>query len=201
MKTLSGLAPKRSRRSESKSNRPVRAVWSRPCDQTATRRKKHPERTPFYDRLDRFTVGVGAGILPATVVLFLANKAIPMDVAGRGAWEETAFWLSWLAAVVVAMRIPSPAVSLKRLLLAGGAGALLLPVANGLATGGWLWTTPAQGLRTVFWFDLAALTAGATLLAIAVRLRPGATATATAEARDSASSLDAGEGLPAASAG
>lgn len=163
---------------------------------TATRRSKHPERIAFYDRLDRLTVGVAAGILPATAALFLANKVIPADMVGRGTWEQAVFWLCWLGAVTLALRTSHTAVSLKRLLFAGGLGALLLPVANGLATGDWLWTTPAKGLPSVFGFDLAALMTGVILVAIALRLQPRTEATADASSTRPATTR-AGERQPA----
>lgn len=136
----------------------------------AARRRRHPERTVFYDRLGRLTAGVAAGLVPATAALFLANKLVPMDLAGRTTWEGAAFYGAWALAVGAALAAPTPVLAGRRLLVAGAALCALVPLANGLVTGAWPWTSSASGWDAVFWTDIGFLLAAPLLLLSARQL-------------------------------
>ncbi|MEM1041049.1 MAG: PepSY-associated TM helix domain-containing protein [Bacteroidota bacterium] len=137
------------------------------------RRPKDPRATPRLHRvLGRLTVGFGCGLVAAVPVLFILAHAIPTGAADRKVWEEALFFAAWFALIAAAFAGPST-VGAARWQLALAAGlCLLVPVANGWATGDWLWASAANARWQVFWIDLSFVFAALVLVWTAQRLRP-----------------------------
>ncbi|MEO0558734.1 MAG: PepSY-associated TM helix domain-containing protein [Bacteroidota bacterium] len=135
------------------------------------RRPKDPRATPWLHRvMARLTVGLGVGLVAATPALFLLAQVIPADAADRKVWEEAGFFIAW-GLLVLAAFASSSAVSASRwqLRLAAGLSALV-PIANGLATGGWVWVAATSGWWATFWIDIGFLIAAPLLWWTAARL-------------------------------
>lgn len=120
--------------------------------------------------LARLTAGVATGIAPATALLFLSARLLPAGLPERGHWEATVFFGSWLLATLYALSRPSVARTHRALLAAGGALAVLIPVADGLATGAWPWVTWSAGQWAVLGVDLGALGCGLVALGLAASI-------------------------------
>ncbi|MEM7788493.1 MAG: PepSY-associated TM helix domain-containing protein, partial [Bacteroidota bacterium] len=135
------------------------------------RRPKDPRATPWLHKLmARLTVGVGVGLVAATPVLFLLAQAIPADYADRKLWEEAGFFIAWGVLTLSAFVGPSAvAASRWQLRLAAGLS-VLVPVANGVATGGWVWVAAANGWWATFGIDVGFLIAAPLLWWTAARL-------------------------------
>lgn len=122
--------------------------------------------------LASLTAGVASGIVPATALLFLANKALPMAASDRTWWEGMAFFASWSGCLIYAFARRHPGKAHRELLFAGGVLALLIPVANGIATGHWPWVSLRQGLTSVTGVDVTATLLGFTALVLGVLVKP-----------------------------
>jgi uncharacterized iron-regulated membrane protein len=110
--------------------------------------------------LERLTAGIATGFLPATALLFLAGQGLPAGTAHPEWWIDGIFFGSWGLAVGFALVRRNVARTHRALLVAGGALALLLPVANGLVTGAWPWAAWAAGQWAVLGVDVGAVLCG-----------------------------------------
>lgn len=120
--------------------------------------------------LAQLTAGLATGMLPALGLLFLSNRVLPEDIAARGALENAFFFGSWLAAILYTQLRADVARSHRALLRLGGVLALLIPLANGITTGDWLWSSWSAS-PAVFGVDLGALLCGFGALVVASMLR------------------------------
>jgi len=120
--------------------------------------------------LERLTAGVASGFLPATALLFLAGQILPAYTAHPDGGIDWMFFGSWGVAVCYALVRRNVARTHRALLVAGGALALLLPLANGLTTGGWPWTAWAAGQWAVLGVDVGAVLCGGAALGVAACL-------------------------------
>jgi hypothetical protein len=120
--------------------------------------------------LERLTAGIATGFLPATALLFLAGQGLPAGTAHPEWWIDGIFFGSWGLAVGFALVRRNVARTHRALLVAGGALALLLPVANGLVTGAWPWAAWAAGQWAVLGVDVGAVLCGGAALGIAAGL-------------------------------
>lgn len=137
---------------------------------------RRKEDRPINTILARLTAGVATGMVPATALLFLADRFIPDAAAHPDWWTNGAFFGSWLLCVVYALARPHIARTHRALLVAGGLLALLIPVANGLTTGHWPWVAWTSGLGAVLAVDTGAVLCGLTALGLAACLDVAATA-------------------------
>ena len=143
------------------------------------RKKQHARAGSAGSRVvDALAVTTVTGMLIATLSMLVANRLLPADLAGKGDWEQLAFWGSWLLAMAHAF-VRSAPVAQARLnpawreqcwaIAALAVAAVLL---NGLTTGDHL-------LKTVFtetyWavasMDLSLLLSAAVASFAARRLR------------------------------
>ncbi|MDT0632782.1 PepSY-associated TM helix domain-containing protein [Rubrivirga sp. S365] len=139
------------------------------------RRPKDPRATPRLHRvLARLTVGVGVGLVAAVPVLFLASRVLPIDLDGRVAWENAAFFGVWLALVAAAFAGRSPVSAARWQLGLAAVLSAAVPVASGLLGGPWPWESAANGWWGVFWVDIGFALAAPLLVWTARRLSPGA---------------------------
>lgn len=121
--------------------------------------------------LTRLTAGVATGMLPATALLFLADRLLPAGLPHVGWWGNAIFFGGWLLCVGYALARRNVARTHRALLVLGGGLALLMPVANGLSTGDWPWVAWQAGRWSVLGVDVGALLCGAAALGLAACLR------------------------------
>jgi len=127
--------------------------------------------------VDALAVTTVTGMLIATASILVANRLLPEGLADRGTWEETVFWLAWLAAMAHAFWRTAP-VRAAKLAPAWAEQcwvvALLAVTAvllNWATTDDHLLATLGRGYWPVAGFDLALLTVSGIAIAVAVRLR------------------------------
>jgi hypothetical protein len=83
--------------------------------------------------------------------------------------DAQAFFLTWALLSLAAVACPSALASARVLLASSGVLAIIVPIANGLGTGAWLWTSASRGHWVVFSIDACFLTAGILLTWLAWR--------------------------------
>ena len=127
--------------------------------------------------VDALAVTAVTGMLLATLVILVANRLLPEDLAHRGEWEKAVFWGAWLIAFAHAFWRTAPVRQAKLApawaeqcwaIAVLGVAAVLL---NGLTTGDHLLRTIASGYWPVAGLDLALLTAAGLAAIAALRLR------------------------------
>ncbi len=123
--------------------------------------------------LARLTAGVATGMAPATALLFLSAYWGPDGSISPDGWTDLVFFGSWGLCVLYALIRPNIARTHRALLATGGVLALLIPLANGLATGGWPWVAWAAGHWATVGVDIGAVLCGLTLLGLAAGLDVG----------------------------
>ena len=109
----------------------------------------------FHHRVTKWYLAICLGLFPALAILFLANKLVPWEMEGRTDLVNQIFFLSWLGLMVMGLFWDKYAQQNKNYLLIGGFLSLLVPVANGVMTGDWMWSTwntyPWVAYVDVFW--------------------------------------------------
>lgn len=139
---------------------------------TVKRREKLPDpaRPHFGFRLvERLNVAAIGGFPLGIAVMFWANRLLPVEMAGRAAWEIHCLFLAWGAALLLAIvRKPQP----NWVALLGLTGALLaaLPVYNLFGTQRGLIASLWSGDGMLAGIDLAMLVFGLAFLALARRV-------------------------------
>jgi uncharacterized iron-regulated membrane protein len=126
--------------------------------------------------LARLTAGVATGLLPALALLFLADRWLPAGAASPDWWIHLVFFGSWLASTLYALARPNIARSHRTLLTVGGLLCLLVPVANGTTTGGWVWAAWQSGQWATLGVDVGAVLLGLAALGLAACLTVDASA-------------------------
>ncbi|MEL6673058.1 MAG: PepSY-associated TM helix domain-containing protein [Bacteroidota bacterium] len=110
----------------------------------------------FHHRVTKWYLAICLSMFPAFALIFLANKIVPMDMVGRASTVNTIFFLGWLALTLVGLAWNRYSAQNRNYLLLGGMLSLFVPVANGIATGGWVWetwqTSPSVAYIDLFWF-------------------------------------------------
>jgi len=115
---------------------------------------------PFELRLvEVLNIASMAGLVSAVAVFFLANRLLPVALAGRADWEVNAFFIAWGLSLLHALMRRGRKAWVEQL----GLGALLfiaVPLINALTTPWNLGVTLAQGDWVLAGFDLTCLGAG-----------------------------------------
>lgn len=125
---------------------------------TAKRRAKIGE-TFGFKLVERLNIGTIAGLPVAIAAYFWANRLIPVDFAGRAAWEAHAMFIVWAALLLHPIFRPAPRAWIEQLWLAAAAFGLL-PLLNVLTTDRHLGVTLAAGVWELAGFDLTVLAVG-----------------------------------------
>jgi hypothetical protein len=163
------------------------------------RKRQHAAKGAAGSRIvDALAVTTVTGMVIAAISLLIANRLLPVDVPGRGDWEELAFWAAWALALGHALWRTAP-VRQARIAPAWreqcGAIAALAVTAVGLnwvTTGDHLGKTLMQAYWPVAGLDLCLLSVAALAAFAARQLRARA---ARGDALD-----DAGEAADATGA-
>lgn len=109
----------------------------------------------FHHKVTKIYLAICLSMFPAFAILFIANKLVPMDYAHRVNLVNQIFFLSWLAMIIIGSFWDSYGKQNRNYLLAGGILSLLVPIANGVVTGDWIWkvwyTFPHVAYVDLFW--------------------------------------------------
>jgi hypothetical protein len=134
------------------------------------RRPRDPRATPWLHRLlARLTSGVGIGWIAAVAAAFIVTRILPIDRPDCMVLEGRAFFAAWGVFALGALAWPSALASARALLGLSGILAVLVPIANGVGTQAWLWTSAARGHWVVAGIDASFLIAGALFIWLARR--------------------------------
>jgi uncharacterized iron-regulated membrane protein len=117
------------------------------------------------------------GMLIATGALLLANRLLPIDLPGHAGWQETIFWLSWVAALLHAGLRSGPSAdkglspAWREQLWLVSVLAAAAAVANWITTGDHILKTVGDGYWPIAGVDTVLLVAAAMAAYTARRLR------------------------------
>ncbi|MEM9936260.1 MAG: PepSY domain-containing protein, partial [Bacteroidota bacterium] len=116
----------------------------------------------FHHRVTKAYLAICLGLFPAFGVLFLANKLVPWEMEGRAELVEQIFLLGWLLLTIMGLFWNKYSQQNRNYLIIGGVLSILIPIANGVMTGGWIWNMwgpyPWVAYVDMFWL-FAGLTA------------------------------------------
>ncbi|MGK6352402.1 PepSY-associated TM helix domain-containing protein [Parapedobacter sp. DT-150] len=120
----------------------------------------------FHHRVTMLYLAVCFGLFPAIAVLFIAEQVVPMT-AGHADTVNAGFFFSWLLFSFIGCFLRNEARVTRFNLWLGGVLSLLVPVANGVISGGWMWQTAGTN-PYVFGTDLCWLLTGLAALGIGI---------------------------------
>lgn len=116
----------------------------------------------FHHRVTKWYLAICLSMFPAFAIIFIANKLVPIDMIGRTGLVNSIFFSSWLGLTILGLFWNKYAQQNRNYLIIGGFLSLLIPIANGIVTGGWIWnmwnSCPAVAYVDIFWLA-AGLTA------------------------------------------
>lgn len=73
------------------------------------RKQQHAKNNNQGSRIvDALAVTTVTGMLIATFAILVVNRLLPADMAGKGDWEQNAFWYAWLLALLHAVWRSAP---------------------------------------------------------------------------------------------
>jgi len=143
-------------------------IWRQARD---NKRYSYQQRL-FHHRVTKVYLAICLSLWPAIGLIYLAEKVVPMDYAGRVALINQVFFGGWLLLTVMGCFWNSYARQYKRYLVLGGLLAISLPIANGLTTGLWPWKA-WPNFVDIMSIDIALLIAGVTSLYVAFKAMKG----------------------------
>ena len=156
----------------------------------ARRRKRGAAGRPHA--LARWTAGIGAGVFVAIAAMFVASRALPMELVGRAAIEQWVFGGALIGCVIWALRARDVDGVWWRQLAVAGALLVTVPVwAARVSPAGLLGGGPL--VSTVVAVDAGVLGAGLGLICVAWALRRRWLRGQAAAAEDAGEVDDAGE--------
>lgn len=123
----------------------------------------------FHHRVTKVYLAFCLSLFPAFALLFIFNKVVPMEMAGRVSTVNGLFFSTWLVLIVLGLFWNNYSRLFKRYLVIGGITALFIPIANGLVTGDWFWQV-WNTLPRVAWVDLYWIGAGISALVLGLYL-------------------------------
>lgn len=132
-------------------------------------RKYTDKQQRFHYRITKLFLSICLAMLPATALIFLANKLVPYETPSRVLVVNSIFFISWLVFTTVGLfQKKFRKISLNYLLMFGLLG-LLVPLANGYVTGDWFWKTISEGNWYVAGVDLSWLVIGIISLVLFIK--------------------------------
>ncbi|MEM7655174.1 MAG: PepSY-associated TM helix domain-containing protein [Bacteroidota bacterium] len=126
----------------------------------------------FHFQVTRWYLGITNGLFPAVALIFLANKAVPIDWVDRTLYVNGIFFIGWLLLAISSLLWKNLNQLIRNYLTLGGIMGLLIPIANGIFTGDWIWQTFMAGQWYVFSVDLTWLITGSTALMLSLQVLP-----------------------------
>jgi uncharacterized iron-regulated membrane protein len=128
--------------------------------------------------VDVLNLGTIIGLPIGIAAYFWANRLLPVDMAGRAAWEVHVMFIAWGLAFLCAIRRPLDRAWLELCGLAAAAYGLI-PILNALTTDRHILNTVREGDWVVAGFDLSAFAAGLFFVFLARSIRRKRTRQAT----------------------
>ncbi|MFD2968810.1 PepSY-associated TM helix domain-containing protein [Sphingobacterium bambusae] len=114
----------------------------------------------FHHRVTKFYLAITLSMFPALAIIFIGNIAVPMDMPDRSELVNTIFFVGWLLLTIVGLFWNSYGQQNRNYILIGSILGIIVPLANGLSTGDWLWKTLWSGQRYVYSVDIIWLVTG-----------------------------------------
>jgi uncharacterized iron-regulated membrane protein len=140
----------------------------------STKRKAKLKRTdkPAFGLsvVDTLNLGTIIGLPIGIAAYFWANRLLPVDMAGRAAWEANVMFITWGLTFLYAALRPLNR-SWFELCWFAAAACAFLPLLNALTTDRNLWASIQSDDWIFIGFDLSALAAGAFFAAVAQLIR------------------------------
>ncbi|MBP2832380.1 PepSY domain-containing protein [Aquimarina sp. U1-2] len=128
---------------------------------TARDNKRYTEaQRRFHHRVTKVYLAITLSMFPALALIFIANKIVPLAVADRIVYVNTIFFLGWLSLSIAGLYWNNYRALNRNYILIGGVLGLLIPVANGLVTGDWIWITLVNQQYYIFCVDMTWLIIG-----------------------------------------
>lgn len=112
----------------------------------------------FHHRVTMIYLAACFGLFPATALLFIAEQALPNNQTHVDD-VNAIFFYGWLAIALLGYFLKTEKRLTQYTLLFGGILGIMVPIANGLATGAWIWETAGEH-PYVFTTDLVWLISG-----------------------------------------
>ncbi len=116
----------------------------------------------FHHRVTMVYLAACFSLFPATALLFIGEQVMPAG-SGHARYVNTLFFLGWLLLAVTGYLLKTEKRIAAYSLLSGGILAVIVPLANGLATGYWFWKSFRYNAY-VFTTDIIWLITGITAL-------------------------------------
>ncbi len=135
-------------------------------------KKKKPfkGKAPFYHWMDKLSLAVMIGVIPATGVLFTLQWLLPFDLENRLVWQQGAFFNCWLATFCWSFHEIDSKAAARKFLSVGGALFMCASVLHGLKTGFGPQALIQGGLTNIFAVDAGLFIFGLLFLGISRRL-------------------------------
>ena len=136
---------------------------------TARDNKKYTDKQRrFHHRVTKMYLAICLSMFPALALIFIGNKLVPMDMPGRVFYVNAIFFLGWLGLTVIGLFWNNYRKLNRNYIILGSTLGLLIPIANGLATGDWIWKTLMNQQYYVFSVDMTWMVIGIFGLAISM---------------------------------
>jgi len=115
----------------------------------------------FHHKVTKWYLAICLSMFPAFALIFIANKVVPLEIAERATYVNAIFFIGWLLITILGVFWEKYSQQNRNYLIMGGILSLLVPIANGLVTGGWIWnmwnTYHWVAYIDVFWFFAGAI--------------------------------------------
>ncbi|MEA5426698.1 PepSY-associated TM helix domain-containing protein [Arcicella lustrica] len=106
----------------------------------ARNKKEYTEKQKkFHHRITMWYLAICFGLFPATAILFMAERFIPITLSNHSFWVNTSFFSSWLLLMILGLFWKNESLLTKRFLYINGFLSLIVPISNGISTGDWFW--------------------------------------------------------------
>ncbi|MFS4446823.1 PepSY-associated TM helix domain-containing protein [Maribacter sp. 2307UL18-2] len=125
-------------------------IWQKARDNS----KYTEKQKRFHHRTTKAYLAICLSLFPATALIFLANKLVPMETAERAFQVNSIFFLGWLVLIVVGLFWNDLRKLNRNYLAVGGLLSLFIPIMNGMVTGDWVWVALTQGQWQVASIDI-----------------------------------------------
>ncbi|NLR92287.1 PepSY-associated TM helix domain-containing protein [Flammeovirga agarivorans] len=112
-------------------------IWRKARD---NKRYSEKQRS-FHHKVTKSYLSICLSLFPATALLFIFNKIVPLDLQDRTLYVNLLFFGLWVLMSVSGYFIEKYSTLNKVFLISGGVIAILIPFVNGIVTGDWFWNT------------------------------------------------------------
>ncbi|MEM6865433.1 MAG: PepSY-associated TM helix domain-containing protein [Bacteroidota bacterium] len=128
---------------------------------TARDNKKYTDKQRrFHHRVTKVYLAITLSLFPALALIFLANKAVPLDLEDRVFYVNSIFFSGWLVLTIIGLFWNNYRKLNRNYVFLGSLFGLLIPIANGWVTGDWIWKAIADKQHFVYSVDITWLVIG-----------------------------------------